>query len=73
MADAFDIDRQMLSGLDIDEHLYEIDGVFNSGTLLNVSSKMHFRAFKPDLLTEILLIRQPVFVMENIDTTFTIP
>ena len=73
MTDAFDIDRKMLPGLESDEHLYKVDGSFISGTQVNISSMMHFRAFKPDLLTADLLIRQPVFLMEKIDTTFIVP
>jgi len=73
VTDAYDIDRKMLPGLKSDEHLYKVDGSFISGTQVNVSSMMHFRAFKPDLLIEELLVRQPVFIMEKIDTTFIIP
>ena len=51
---------------DIPQNISTIDSLL-------ISARMRFRAFKPSLLAEELLVRQPVFDMARIETTFTIP
>ena len=76
--DAFGIDRKMLSafGIEFDTLKYKFDDIpqnISAIDSLSISARMRFRAFKPSLLSEELLARQPVFEMTRIDSIYIIP